>query len=414
MKPASESIRFTARGGARVEAEVRAMVARAAKVVSAAIPPAHYRSMILHGGYGHGEGGIERVGGVERPHNNLDFLLITTLACPSGAPKMKRLLDDLFRPIAREHGVGIDTGVINEWKLRASPCLVMWYDMRWGHKPVLGDASFVRSLTRFRRDRIEPWDMRDLLVNRGSLLVINDMILARGPSSQAERRFLVKHAMKAIIGYGDAHLFATGAYDWSYRERQRRMQQDSSAPASFRALYNEAMEFRFEPSYERYLNRDLAAWMSQLREELMPIHLAFERFRLGDPSLTFRDYGEKALREALFGSPLAPLAYLRKAKNLVLSLRRGAPDSSGGLLREIAARCNSARGNRSIAFPAVLYGEGGDELAELARVLLGARSSSRDELRRAYLEGWGLTGDTNFSTTARALDLPLSHAEQRA
>jgi hypothetical protein len=412
MKPGKDWGRFTARGGEVVEAEVRSMVERAGRLVDKSLPSGLYRTMILLGGYGRGEGGIERIDGVERPHNNLDFLMITRPGVRQDPAKLKRRIDDLFRPIVEDHGVGIDTGVVAEWKLRTSPVLVMWFDMRFGHKTVNGDAAFVPSLTRFRKEAIEPADVRDLLVNRGTLLVINDMLLARGARTLADRRYIVKHAMKAIIGYGDAYLFAIGEYDWSYLEKQRRMRASKRAPAALRELYDEAMEFRFEPSYGGYMDRDLGAWMERLRSELAPIHLFFERTRLGDPGLTWETYAEKALRHALIGPPRTLRAFARKGRNLLQTLRAGAPVSGRNALEELAVRCNGFRGNLSVAFPSVLYGEGGAETAELVRRILGARSASPDELRRAYLTQWGTAGDTNFITTVKKLELPLMAVER--
>lgn len=410
MKQAKHWGRFTARGGEVVEAEVHRMVERAQRLVEKNFPSGLYRTMILLGGYGRGEGGIERIDGVERPHNNLDFLMITRPGVRQDPVKLKRRIDDLFRPIVEEHGVGIDTGVISEWKLRTSPVLVMWFDMRFGHKTVNGDEAFVPSLTRFRREDIEPSDVRDLLVNRGTLLMINDMLLARGARREEDRRYIVKHAMKAIIGYGDAYLFATGEYDWSYLEKQRRMRASKSAPAALRELYDEAMEFRFEPSYDAYMDRDLDAWMQRLRSELAPIHLFCERTRLGDPGLTWDTYTEKALRYALIGPPRTLRAFARKGRNLLQTIDAGAPVSGRNLVEELAVRCNGSRGNLSIAFPTVLYGEGGPENAELVRRILGARNTSPAELRRAYLTHWGTAGDTNFITTVKKLDLPLKAA----
>lgn len=404
--------RFTVRGGPSVEACVKEMVERATHVIAANIDPSTYRSMILHGGYGRGEGGVERVGFLQRPHNNLDFLMITRPFYPGDLAALKRRMDDLFRPIVTDYGVGIDTGVIREWTLRASPCLVMWYDMRFGHKTALGDATFVGSLSRFSKARIEPWDMRDLLINRGTLLVINDALLARGARSDLDRRFIVKHAMKAIIGYGDAYLFAAGRYDWSYVTRQRRMRALLSAPARLRQLYEEAMDFRFEPAYASYVGRDLGAWMAELRSELSPVHLAFERFRLNEPWLTWERYADRALRYALVESLFSSRAALRKAKNLVQGLRAGAQTFNQGALFDVATLCNGERGNRSIAFPAVLYGEGGPALAELARSLLGAESASPADLSRAYLARWGAIGDTNFATTAQKLSLTFQKTSQ--
>lgn len=406
--------RFTVRGGAEVEAEIGELAARAGEIVEANIPRAAVRALVMLGGYGRGEGGVERRGGAQRPHNNLDFLLITTLQGSAGGAASKQRLDELFRPLVAASGVGIDTGVINEWRLRAAPCLVRWCDMRFGHKTIAGDPSFVPSLTRFRAESIEPADVLNLLVNRGTLLVINDLLIGQGAGAAVDRRTVIKHVMKAIIGYGDACLFARGDYAVSYVERQRRMRARRDVSLEFRSLYDEALEFRLEPAYERYLGRDPGAWMDQLRELLEPVHLAFEAWRLGAPGLSFDDYPERALLHALRSLPRGPRELARAGRNLLRGAR-STPSSSGERLwMDLALRCSGPQGSFALAFPAVLYRAGGERSAELARRVLGAASASPAELRRAYLARWRQRGDINFPALIERLGIDLEPAERAA
>jgi hypothetical protein len=407
MSAATRFGRFTARGGPEVEAEIGALVTRAGDLVRARVPSGAYRALVLLGGYGRGEGGVERREGVERPHNNLDLLLVTTGR--GDGPALKRLLDELFLPLARASGVGIDVGVIGALRLRLAPCLVMWFDMRFGHKTLAGDASFVPSLTRFHAGAIEPADVRDLVVNRGSLLVINDALLARGAQgalAAGARRTLVKHAMKAVIGYGDALLFSRGAYTWSYLEKQRRMRARRDVPADVRALYDEAVEFRFQPSYERYIARDPGPWLDDLRARLAPVHLGFERWRLGAPDLTWDEHPRLALAHELrvaSRSPRALVCAARAARNLWEARRAGAH-------LDLALAAASPRARLAAAFPVVLYGAGCPSASEVARRIVGAPAASLEALRLGYLERWGAHGDVNFSAAAHGVAPVAEHA----
>lgn len=403
--------RFTVRGGAEVEAEVEALVRCAGTLVETTIPRDRYRALLLTGGYGRGEGGVERRDGVERPHNNLDFLLITPGWGGAEQAAMKQKLDEIFQPLRQAGGIGIDTGVIGEWKLRTAPCLVRWLDLRFGHKIVSGDARFVPSLTRFRHEALDPADVLELLVNRGSLLLVNDMLIARGLRNMADRKAIIRNVMKAIIGYGDAYLFAFGLYDVSYVEKQRRMRKIQNVPARFRALYDAAVEFRFEPSYERWLDRDPVAWMRQIRTELGATHLFIEGFRLRVPRLNWADYPDRAIRHGLLRAVASPSALARCARDLVTSARRSDPMGEG-IFQEIALRCLGPRAVLCLTFPTVLYGAATPRAAEIARRALGATDTSPEALRRAYLVRWGEGGDINFSTTARALDLPIAAAAE--
>jgi hypothetical protein len=215
--------RFTARGGPAIEAEARQVAVGIAATARRVVPTDALRALVLLGGYGRGEGGVEHRNGREYLHNNLDLLLILEPGAQRESAQIKAALEQALAPIATGAGVGIDLGTITTTQLRRAPCLVMWYDMRHGHKTLLGDRKFVPSLNRFRIDRILPSDVRNLLVNRGTLLALNDVLLDENPTDPAVRRAVVRHAVKAIIGYGDALLYTRGAYHWSYLEKQRRM-----------------------------------------------------------------------------------------------------------------------------------------------------------------------------------------------
>lgn len=404
MTPTEGWGRFTARGGDEVEALCRSIVAHAVAVMERVVGRESFRAIVMLGGYGRGEGGVEVGPRGERPHNNFDFLIITTLRAPRDHGRLKRAVDHALAPIAAAHGVGLDVGVVGAWKLRTSPCLVMWYDMRFGHKTLAGDASFVPSLRRFSRSAIVPSDVRDLLVNRGTLLVIDDLLLARGGLDDGGRRAVVKHAMKAIIGYGDAFLFTVGDYDWSYLAKQRRMRAREDAPEALRVAYDEAVEFRLRPSYERFEGRDLGAWLDGLRGPLADVHLRFERLRLGRPGIDWSDYARSAILRDATRSLDSARGLARAARGLARP--RGARASARGPRLALAARVLGARGVLPLLFPTVAYPSAGGDRA-LARDLLGASSTSPDALRRAYLRAWGEVLDLNFSAVVAKLGIDL-------
>lgn len=394
--------RFTLRGSTAVEAEVAELVRQAATAIGAHIPRDRLRTLALIGGYGRGEGGVERRGGRERPHNNLDFLLV--LERPE-RPGLKEVLDQALAPLRRQYAMGIDLGLVTVRTLRRAPCRIMWYDMRYGHKTVLGDASFLPSLSHFSRESIVPDDARDLLINRGTLLVINEVLLERRELDEERRRAVIRHAAKAIIGYGDALLFFRGRYHWSYLEKQRRMAEQRDVPEGFRRLYDEATAFRFEPDYERLAARELIPWLGEVREQLADIHLACEAIRMAAPGLHWGDYFERALRHALVEGGPAARVWMRKLRNGV-RFRLPVPPELGWRER-LGLRLGGPRGLMAAVFPCVTYGVGEERGQELARRALGI-SSRESDLRRPYLRCWGAFGDANFTLQARALGLDLS------
>jgi len=399
--------RFTFDGSDQVEARTAEVVREVARRVERAIDPRDLEALVLIGGYGRGEGGVEVVDGVERPHNNLDFLLVSRRG--DGAAMRARLGESLAE-VARQHGIGVDLGVVSASMLRRSPCRIMWYDMRFGHKTVLGDEAFVPSLQRFTVDRILPSDARDLLTNRGTLLVINDLLLARGALPEQDRKLVVKHVVKAIIGYGDAWLCFAGDYHWSYVEKRARMKARRDVDEAFRALYDEALAFRFRPAYDTWLARDLAPWVAGVKRQLSVVHRRVEERRLGRSFSRWDDYLALALPHELWDGWRSPRALAGKAKNLLHPVWR-----VHGL--DLRARAGLAvagrRGSLPLVFPAVAYEDVGPLLRERAAEILEARDASREALARAYLRRWGIVGDTNFGAVLARHQIDLSEDRPR-
>jgi hypothetical protein len=400
--------RFTARGGSDVEARITALVSKVAETARRVLSPGQYRAMILIGGYGRGEGGVEIVDGEERPHNNLDFLALTHNLSSQDQSRLKKQLDEELLPLIQAYEIGMDVSFISASRLLHSPCLVMWYDMRFGHKTILGDEEFVPSLQRFSVDRIVPYDARNLMVNRGTLLVINELLLERGSLSEAEKKYFVKHVMKCVIGYGDALLFFSGAYDWSYQERQRRMRECKNADDGFRRTYDEAMEFRFQPNYSAFLGRDFTQWATDLRDQLAPIHLLCESQRLSSPSLSWDSYPQTAFRHGLMEEITSPRAV---AKKIVNAVRSASCPVNSSPLAALGYRCLGARGRLPIFYPLIAYHLENGSYREWARHSLQASGSDIPNLRKAYLRQWSIYGDANFPTTIHKLNLTLDSEE---
>ena len=104
--------RFTLLGGSAVEALLADIVHEVADAFAARLRPDQYRALVLIGGYGRGEGGIEIRDGGEHPHNNLDFLLVARHAPGTDPALLKADLDAILQPISpaswHRHGPGRD------------------------------------------------------------------------------------------------------------------------------------------------------------------------------------------------------------------------------------------------------------------------------------------------------------------
>lgn len=397
--------RYTHHASPEADALIHQLVGAVGLCVEKAVPQARYHALVLIGGYGRGEGGVRCEGGVERPNNNLDFLLISRNADAAESMRWQREIESHLDDLQKEFGVSIDFSIVAGDSLRRSSCRIMWYDMRFGHKTVLGNPDFVPSLNRFRLERVPTWDVHNLLVNRGTLLVINDCLPSEGDSQETDR-IRTRHTIKAVIGYGDALLFAHDQYHWSYAEKQRRMRVLNSVDEAFREIYELAAAHRFRPGNElpEGLSDD-----REVRRLCESAHLICEAKRLRMADLEWHGYLDKALQSSVWEDP-SPRGFARAVRHACrrpsrpAQPNRQAPTATGpaatARLRyasRLGLRALSTQRLLGLLFPAVAYPDCPSGFRELAAELLHAPDPSLDQLRAAYLRTWGSAVDRNFS-----------------
>ncbi|ROS01514.1 hypothetical protein EDC56_1956 [Sinobacterium caligoides] len=384
--------RFTAYGDASVERYITALVRRVVAAWSKLGCARHTRALVMLGGYGRGEGGVQLVDNAQRPHNNLDFLLITESLSDEQMRRLESALAAEMLSIESSTVVGLDLSVIDARHLSRSEPRLIWYDMRYGHKTIAGDASFVRGLRRQCLDAIPDWDMRNLLVNRGTLLLINQILLERKEGALLNTGLLIKHTMKAVIGYGDALLYSCNNYHWSYLEKQRRMRQLAVVSDTFKSLYDEAIEFRFKPDYHRYPAEGLAHWLAGILGLLADVHLQCERRRLGRSELSWLEYWPYAVRRE-------QRSCLRDGyRQTMAALLAFAKSFSANELLNYSAlgfrqRLLSERRLVPLLFPGMVYPFVADELQRQARRIVGVDDMAA--ARRIYLRAWAKNFDGN-------------------
>jgi len=358
-------------------------------------------ALILIGGYGRGEGGIVKKDGVYRPHNNLDLLYIYNETLDK---KILTRVDEALQKISKEYDIGIDLSAISKKKILNLEGLVISYDMRFGHKTLLGDSSFIREYDHFSVYNIDPVDMRQLLVNRGTLLLINRLLLQKEELSTRDKKLIIKHAIKAIIGYGDALLFFHNQYHWSYAQKQSNMTKLSAIDEKTKALYTEAIAFRFQPDYKTYLQKDLHQWNRELLQTLSNIHLECEKINLSKRNLSWDNYFDVTLLERSY--PAKKMK--QKAKYLLEGLKH--PKVILKLTSPLKIFSFLQLGNRAtlaLIFPYVAYANSPSHYRELFMLLLESKESTDAAFLRAFLLQWSKWGDTNFKNVLKSYNITL-------
>lgn len=398
--------RFTPQGSSSVEKKLQKIVNEVRELVHDHVAQDHIHSLSLIGGYGKGEGGVLNAEGEELPHNNLDFVLVTKKSRDVHSARYS--IESQLEALRKKWDLGIDFSFVSHGHLSYGSPMLIWYEMcAGGRKTLLGDNDAMTQLALADVSQVPDWDIMHLMVNRGTLLLINLWIGDTVDNPEQYQKLMIKHIMKAIIGYGDALLYFLGDYHWSYQKKARRLMRRTDVEESFKQLYQEAKNFRLAPNYDAYAGKDLRAWSMELLDLFSEIFLCCERIRLQQSDLEAGEQMEATLRRQVSGHSMSARASLRKAKALLsppkLSMGQSWLARAGFLTLSGPARLAST-------FPVVAFSWGSQVEKEQVASYLGAKGTDLRSLREAYLRRWGQDGDSNFQAFLKQNALILEDA----
>lgn len=358
-------------------------------------------ALILIGGYGRGEGGIVNENGKYYPHNNLDLVYIHNGTVDEST---LRVVNNALQDISKTYGIGIDMSAINKKKLLTLNTLVMSYDMRYGHKTLLGDSTFLKEHEAFSLENIDPIDVRQLLVNRGTLLLINRILLSKKTLTKDEKKLIIKHTIKAIIGYGDALLYFKDAYHWSYAQKEKNMSELVNVSSEIKELYSKALLFRFMPDYESYLLKDLEAWNESILPILSSIQIECERINLVEDNIKWSNYFSQALKHKSY--PCQNV--LQKVKSFYQALKKPLMIRELNSYGEVTSYMQfGVKGMLSLIFPYIAYKVYPQQYLNTFQVFLNLNGESESEYLKRFLLLWGKYGDPNFINVLRTHNIEL-------
>ena len=208
-----------------------------------------FHALVIGGGYGRGEGAAVPGEGGERPYNDFDFVLVVER-------KARGMMEALAPVQARYHaeaGVHVDySRPLTVEDIRCWPHWLMWYDLLWGHRVVLGPEDVLTANAPARVWEAPPLtEATRLLLNRGAGLLWAWRVL-RGAASSEEADFVPRNGHKCALALGDALLLAHGRYATAYAGRKEAYAGLASEAAEVGALglaeaYGQALDYRLHP-----------------------------------------------------------------------------------------------------------------------------------------------------------------------
>lgn len=398
--------KLTLIGSSKIETSLSMVLDNIKESIQQNVDESLYEGIILIGGYGRGEGGVVTINGVEFPHNNFDFLVISKTISKEQEELLEAQLSSIFTKYTKDINIDVEFSIMSSKKLKNLQPLVITYDMKYGHKLIVGDASVLVNNENFELETIPAWDIRNLMVNRGTLLIINDLMLEKEILSISEKKIIIKHLIKAIIGYGDALLFHLGNYHYSYVQKNILMEKQVGVDEEFKKLYKEAMSFRFSPDYEYYLTLDLNDLQNKIKKELENVHMLCEKISQNNNNMNWENHLNIVLNNSLY-EDLTIKNVLRKGYNLTKEM----PNiSSLSWIDNLKVKTAGFRGMMPILFPYIIFDINNikvktimEDFFKLNSIddILGSffkldSNNNSDKYKSAYLSYWKQYINSNF------------------
>lgn len=371
---------FTLNGPAGAEERIWRDQETVAAAVAAAVPGGELTALILAGGYGRKEGGYRRRDGKYYPLNDYDYFVVVD-GSREVCNRVHQVLVTVGHELTEAVGVEVDFYVLRKEDLPGLEYSMMNAELRWGHLVVLGDERVLDAMAPMPVEQLPLEEFSRLLLNRGSLLLLNQVTLSRGPvKGNEEREQFARYIDKAVMACADARLAVAGRYHTSVVEKMKRLEElEWSGKTLFMADFRKAMDSRYgekpilvEPDTEnRALAQGIGHWLTALA--------ALEGARRGSEPRWTRyamPYWSKGQgRSGLTG-------WLR---NLVVNLRDfGAAEC----LRNPAWLTRYPRERLLSVLPALLEPSLGVPSARLDRALALRGDTDHQARIRRYLELW--------------------------
>ena len=374
--------RYTPDGDEAVELRIDNDQQLIAAAVMDAVPVQQFRALVLIGGYARGEGGFRHVDGKPEPYNDYDYFVVVGGMTTAAVQLLKAQLLELGHVLTARVGVEVDLAVLRVEALSRAEYSLMHAEMLWGYRVVAGDAAILAAMPRMPFAGLALAEFTRLMLNRGSLLLMNRNALATGTSREPQQREqFMKYLFKAVLACGDARLAAAGQYHPSYSEKWQRLQRlHWDGQERFLPQYRMALEAKFNPAYEQYAAARLEKCLQQVTDLWLETLAHLESVRLGSHAGSWAAYASPGVSKGQSAPGLRGLV-----RNVGVTVRDYGPLE---LLTNLRWSLRYPRERLISILPGLLAGPGLVRDSQLTTALGLAARGSWQQLVRSYLEQW--------------------------
>ncbi len=215
----ADSATYTFMGPAEVERRIACDQEKIARAVTDTVPAGELVAVILAGGYGRGEGGYRATSSGFLPYNDYDYFVVLA-GNRAQCARNKHRLELLGQKLEHEVGVEVDFAILRESLLCRMPFTLMNAELRAGHRVIAGKDNVLEDMPPMPVGQVPLAEFTRLLLNRGSLLLMNEQVLARRVlSSDKDREQFRRYIDKSVLAAGDARLAAASRYEISWQAK---------------------------------------------------------------------------------------------------------------------------------------------------------------------------------------------------
>ena len=313
---------FTVDGDAELESHLARTCERIAAGLRGLIPEHRLEAVLLGGGYGRGEGGVCRTPDGDRPYNDLEFYVFLRGNRHLNERRYSRALHVLGEILTPQAGMDVEFRIASLGELESDEVSMFSYDLVSGHRWLIGNEALLAGCDRHRTaENIPIAEATRLMMNRCTGLLLAKERLARATFTAADADFVARNIAKAQLGAGDAVLTAHAQYDWSVRERHRRLERLARVEGTpwLNDLVGQhalGTEFKLHPTRSPDSREALAAERAQVTEFCRDVWLWIESRRLRESFRSVERYALGVQRKCTEASTLR--AILVNAKQLGL------------------------------------------------------------------------------------------------
>lgn len=376
------SLKYTVYGDVAFDRKIDKDMKVISEKILTVIPESDVDAIILGGGYGRGEGGVSvgKDGSMEL-YNDYDMFLISNGLSYSKRKKYRKEVHKASQELTHRIGVDVDfSPMVNREELSHMPFTLMYYELKEGHNVIYGDRNILESLPIYDIDKIPKEEHLNLMLNRGTGLILAGIKLTANEKTKEDNMFIERNIFKALMACGDVFLMSMKDYNYSYVKRFDLIEKFRDHPLlkedNFIEYYKMSLMYKLKPDNNFNLNKERYEYALKIyRRMYLYIFGIYWNCKIND----FQNYYAKLAEKGIGNKKSLSLF----AKNILLNAKE-----IGFKNFEMKFFTSYPRLRLFYSLPFFLFSENALNKNDVCRVLGVSEDLLGTDLKKRYIKIW--------------------------